>query len=151
MPEIVIEPGGLRTDSCSQCGRDAAVAHGYLYVNANAHGIYFADWCEAHAGPRCARLTLSLGDWSEDSSAVNRRSVCLEVGAAGMALTSEPARERPTFFGRFLPIEAALQYAQTIGLWPIVDQIVCGDPQIAAIMSWIAAEAKTALPDGSLR
>jgi hypothetical protein len=151
MPEIAIEPGGIRTEVCPQCGRDAAVAHGYVYANADAYGIYFADWCEAHAGPRCAFLTLSLGDWGHDASSGNRRAMCLEVGVGGMELTRCPARDRAAFFGKFLPREAAASLAEAIGLSEVVDQIILGDPQIGAIMSWIRDEAQTAFPSGSVR
>jgi hypothetical protein len=66
VPEISIEPGGVKAEPCARCGRCAFIAHGYAYANGDAFGIYFVDWCEGHDDHRRAYLTLAVGDWDED-------------------------------------------------------------------------------------
>jgi hypothetical protein len=122
--EITVEPGGVKTGPCA---------------------IYFVDWCEQHEEPRCAFLTLGIGDWDEGSSPADRRSVCVQVRPEGMSLRKQPARDRPEFFGRFLPREAALPLADSLDLWHLADHIVLDDPQVASVMSWVCGESKTAL------
>lgn len=145
MAEITVEPGGVKTGQCARCGRDAAVAHGYVYANGGAHAIYFLDWCEQHEEPRCAFLTLAIGDWDEGSSSASRQAVCVQVRPEGMSLMEQPARDRPEFFGRFLPRKLALPFVESLDLWHLTDHIVLDDPLVASVMSWVCGESETAL------
>lgn len=145
MAEITIEPGGVKTAQCTRCGRDAAVAHGYVYANGDAHAIYFVDWCEHHEQMRSAFLTLAIGDWDEGSSSANRQAVCVQVRPDGMSLTEQPARDRPAFFGRFLPTTLALPLVDSLDVWHLADHIVLDDPLVASVMSWVRSESETAL------
>jgi hypothetical protein len=143
--DFTIESGGSKTGRCPACGSPAAVAHGYVYADADAHAVYFIEWCEHHEGPRQALLTLSAGNWGEGARSAERFSVCLAMCIDGLVLAEHPARERPKFFGRFVAGTQALDYAASFSLEQVAQRILAEDPHAAAVMAWVAGETERAL------
>lgn len=135
----------MKSGPCPDCGRPAAVAHGYIYANGDAYALYFVDWCEAHDDRRLAFLTLAFGEWADGSTPAERRALCVQIRADGMALMEQPFRDRPEFFGRFVPRAEAQPDVDTFDLWHVADHVVLHHAQIARVMSWILGEAPTAL------
>lgn len=146
MPEIKVEPGGVRSRACPECAGAAAVAHGYIYANDDPCAVYFVDWCQRHSERRRAFVTLTLGDWDSGSMGAERSAVCIEVGADGMALTEQPFRNRPLFFGRFRPGSDVLGAGGAFAGWQLVDRILADDPLVAAVLCWVRADSAAALP-----
>ena len=146
MSEIKVESGGVRSRACPECAGAAAVAHGYVYANDDPHAVYFVDWCEHHGALRRAFVTIALGDWGGGSTGAERSAVCIEVGADGMALTEQPVRHRPVFFGRFLPGSAVLRSGGAFAGWQIVDRILVDDPLAAAVLRWVRWGSAAVLP-----
>jgi hypothetical protein len=146
MSEIKVESGGVRSRACPECAGAATVAHGYVYANDDPHAVYFVDWCEHHGARRRAFVTITLGDWGGGSTGAERSAVCIEVGADGMALTEQPVRDRPVFFGRFLPGSAVLRSGGAFAGWQIVDRILVDDPLAAAVLRWVRSGSAAVLP-----
>jgi hypothetical protein len=146
MSEIKVEPGGVRSRACPECAGMAAVAHGYVYANDDPCAVYFVDWCERHGERRRAFVTITLGDWDGGSTGAERSAVCVEVGADGMALTEQPFRDRPVFFGRFRPGSAVLRSGGAFAGWQLVDRILADDPLAAAVLCWVRSGSAAVLP-----
>jgi len=146
MSAIKVEPGGVRSRACPECAGAAAVAHGYVYANDDPHAVYFVDWCERHGARRRAFVTIALGDWGGGSTAAERSAVCVEIGADGMALTEQPVRDRPVFFGRFVPGSAVLRSGGAFAGWEIVERILADDPLVASVLRWVQCGSAAGIP-----
>jgi hypothetical protein len=68
----------------------------------------------------------------------------MEIHPAGMGLVDHPARDRPDFFGQFLPRDSALLYMESVGLWHLADHVVLDDPQVVAVIGWIHGDSESA-------
>lgn len=82
---------------------------GYVYADDNPDGLYYVDWCEGPHDVRAAFITVSLGNYADETATGGDRSAfCIETRCEGMSLTEQPVRDRPEFLGQFMPREEAL-------------------------------------------
>lgn len=133
-----IEPEDpIKDNPCRRCGGTNRLMHGYVHEDEQPRGIYFLEWCDGDHSDNAAFLTIGLGAFGENSSGVDRRSVCIEWRRQGMRLADHPARDRPELLGAFLPRETAVTMPSIDLLWHIADHIVLGDPRIALIETWL--------------
>lgn len=143
MPEVTVEPGEVKRGACDECGGQTGLAIGFAYQDGGAKSIYNLDWCEGDHPARMAYLTVASGDWSDESTAADRMAVGIEIRAEGMTLADSPMRDRPDFFGRFVPREELLALGGVDGLWHLVDHLVTDDRANASVVSWVLGERDT--------
>jgi hypothetical protein len=140
MGAIAVEPEPPVTESrCERCAGTVRQAHGYVYEDGDAHGIYFVEWCDGDHPERAAFIAIGLGAFGEGSGPEDRLSFGIDWRAAGMALSEEPVRDRPELLGRFVPREEALEIQGIDHLWHIADHIVLGDERLVAVRAWLDA------------
>ena len=140
MVTILIEPEPpVKQTTCERCGRANHLVHGYVYEDDYAHGVYFVEWCDGDHPQRAAFLTVGLGAFGEGTRPIDRKSFCVEWRADGMALTDEPARDRPDLLGAFLPRAQALELENIDHLWHVADHIVLDDERLTAVRQWLEA------------
>ena len=140
MGTIRVEPEAQEKQStCEKCGGTNHLLHGYVYDDDHPHGVYFVEWCDGDHPRRAAFLTLGLGAFGEGTGSGDRMAFCLERRAEGMALTDEPARDRPDLLGGFVPRERALQLENVDHLWRVADHIVLGDARLTPVRQWLEA------------
>jgi hypothetical protein len=116
---------------------------GFAYQDGDAGSIYYLDWCEGDHPVRSAFLTVASGDWSDGATAQGRTAVGIEIRPEGMTLAGAPLRDRPEFFGRFVPRTELLERAELGGLWHLVDHVVTDDPAAAAATRWVLGQRAT--------
>jgi hypothetical protein len=144
--EIRIEPEPpVKENRCETCGGTNRLLHGYVYEDADAHGLYFLEWCDGDHPRKTAFLTVGLGAFGDETDASHRRSFCVQWHADGMGLTDEPARDRPDLLGECVPREVALNLPNIDELWHVADHIVLDDPRVATIGACL--KARNAPPD----
>lgn len=147
MATVRVEPDAVKTSRCDCCDGTASVANGYLYEDDAPRGVYFLDWTEGHPD-RSAFLTVSLGDWGEGTTGVDRSCLGVVVqrgddGEAGFRLAEEGHRVSD-FLGSFVPREQALAIGGLDHFWHMTDHIAVDDPRAAAVIEWVRGDRETA-------
>jgi hypothetical protein len=118
---------------------------GYVYADDNPHGIYYVDWCEGPHDVRAAFVTLSLGNYADETATgADRSAFCVETRCKGMSLAEQPVRDRPELLGRFVPREEALRWPEIERVWHVCDHLI-DDGRFAAIAAWLCGDLDTAL------
>jgi hypothetical protein len=134
---IRIEPESpIENSRCDQCAGTNHLLHGYVYEADHPHGIYFVEWCDGDHPRRAAFLTLGLGAFGEGTTSAERVAFSVEWRTDGMALTDEPARDRPDLLGSFVPRAQALAMDDIAHLWHVVDHILLDDPRLPPVRQW---------------
>jgi hypothetical protein len=138
MLELRIEPGeGADPGICPVCAGRTWAAHGFIFDGPDPRGLYYLDWCDGEHEVRNVYVTLSLGDFGDDSSPGDRRAFGLYWTAAGMTLAETPGRDRPELFGRFVPRYEAEEHYELGELRIVADRIGTQDPLAVALGEWL--------------
>ena len=68
MGEITLELGDDQQPphTCPGCGDLAYSSYGYLYLDGDAHAVYFARWTDHPGAQPTVTLLISLGEWGTD-------------------------------------------------------------------------------------
>lgn len=75
MGEIRTEPEPpVKAARCDGCGGTRRLAHGYVYDDDHAHGVYFIEWCDGDHDARAAFLALGLGAFGDGTGSGDRLS-----------------------------------------------------------------------------
>ncbi len=137
---ILVEPeSAVKENPCASCAGTNRLLHGYVYEDGDAHGIYFAEWCDGDHPHRAVFLTLGLGAFGEDTALTERQSFAIEWREEGMALLDEPVRDRPDLLGEFVAREAALELPMIDHVWYVADHLVLDDQRLADLRAWLDA------------
>src|SRR3954447_8904255 len=135
----------IKRDRCPNCGGATWMILGYIYADEHPHGLYYADWCEGPHDERRAFVTVSLGDYGDESSTgADRVAFGLDVRCEGFGFSDQPLRDRPDFLGRFVPREEALEWPTIDELWHICDHLT-DDRRFAGVAAWLCGHLDSAL------
>jgi hypothetical protein len=143
MAAVRVEPEPpIKENRCESCGGTNRLLHDYVYEDDQPCAIYFLEWCDGQHPRRTAFLTLGLGAFEDETNASDRSAFCIEWRAEGLALTEEPARDRPELLGRFVSREAALARPDIGRVWRVCDHIITDDPRVSALGRWLGSASQ---------
>jgi hypothetical protein len=143
MTTLRLEMGEHREgDSCEHCGAKSRTAHGFVYRNNDAYGIYYAGWSEGHP-EQGVSLAIAVGEWSEGSSPADRVSIGVRAvpAASSVDFTVLNPNESPwsdtPLLGRMLERDQALAHPVLNEVMHIAEHIVCDDTRVSRFLGSI--------------
>ena len=129
---------------CEHCGAQTTSLTRFIYDDEGVAGVYYARFSDNHPD-RIVSALVSLGDWAEGSTPVDRTAFALELRSMDdhysvMVVDSEqsPWREA-SIVGRLLDREEALQHDWIKEVFHVTDHMVVEDAPLKAYLDGGAA------------
>ena len=133
MIEIECEPATYY--DCDCCGGITTQLTRFLFLDDEAHAIYYAGFTDGHAD-REVQLVISLGEWGDDSGPDDRVAFALVLRPARStaAIVVVDAGESPwdgaDVIGAVLTLEEALEHPWLEEVKRLAAHIALEDPQV---------------------
>ena len=67
-----------RPYTCSCCGRQSCVGHGFVNKDGDAHAVCHVGWSDEHP-EKVVTLAVAIGEWNEGSTSADRTCFSLEA------------------------------------------------------------------------
>jgi hypothetical protein len=134
---LTIEVGeGIRWSACAKCGRETQYVHGYVYDEGTPLAVYHASLPHGHVGDR-ARFLVSIGDWDESSSAVQRERATIDVRLIPKEVQMgfadpDPGEELMSELGRRISRSEALASPLKARYFDVCGLVCREDPRVRA-------------------
>jgi hypothetical protein len=127
--------------TCSQCGSEYPLVHGFLYRDGDAWAAYWAELYEDHPNhpePR-ALMTIAIGDdWSKGADPSSHAWVQLDARPQGDQIQMRFIDPSGTLdagtFGNPLSREAALSHKYGNDFLACADQVAYQDSRVSALL-----------------
>ena len=137
-------PPHQESEPCECCGGLTAVLTRFVYLDGNAHAIYYARFTRGHP-ERVVVATIGLGDWSEDSTPADRVAFAfyLRVTAAEFQVSLIDRDQSPwcnaKTIGRTLNREEAVAHPFINDAYHVIDHMVADDSVIREYLEGICS------------
>jgi len=122
----------VQDDPCPCCGGRTTRLTRFVYLNGDAHAVYYASFSDKHPD-RWVSVAVSLGDWTDGSEPVNRLAFALRLRAveSEFQVSVVDAALSPwndvAILGRMLDRSEALAHPWIKEVFHISDHIVTED------------------------
>ena len=143
MTVLRLEPGeSPEAAPCEHCGAKSQRAHGFLYRDNDAYGIYYAEWSYGHPGQGVS-LAIAVGEWNEGSSPADRVSIGVRATptASSIDFTVLNPHESPwgntPLLGQMLDRKQALNHPVLKEVLHIAEHVVRDDMRICRFLDSI--------------
>jgi hypothetical protein len=139
MDELSIEPSGSNDfGPCDCCGENSRTVWGYVYRGNNAEAVYYVHWSLGKVAEDGAHFDIIVGQWGDDSSSADRRTVALEYRPGlGVMVIDATARKiaRESMAGKALNRDEIIGTPLAQQAFDIFDAIWLQDKRIAEVKS----------------
>lgn len=123
------------SEPCECCGGRTVALTRFVYNDGDAYAIYYARFSRDHP-ERVVVATVSLGEWSEDSTPDQRVAFALELRATdkeyqvGLIDAEQSPWQKAKIIGRTLNRDEALAHPRVKEAFHITDHLVIDDALI---------------------